>query len=45
LEFLLEKTEAQQSFRPYTAEEKMKAMEERNPNVSVLRQKLGLHPE
>ncbi|MFM2284640.1 MAG: hypothetical protein RLZZ543_137 [Bacteroidota bacterium] len=45
VEFLLEKTEAQQSFRPYTAEEKMKAMEERNPNVSVLRQKLGLQPE
>ncbi len=45
LEFRLEKTEYTKSFRPFTAEEKMRAMEEKNPHVSVLRQKLGLQPE
>jgi len=45
LEFRLEKTESTKSFRPFTAEEKMRAMEEKNPHVSVLRQKLGLQPE
>ena len=42
LEFIIEKSEASKSFKPYTSEEKFKAMEERNPNVSFLRQKFGL---
>ena len=42
LEFVIEKSEASKSFKPYTSEEKLKAMEDRNPHVLFLRQKLGL---
>jgi DNA polymerase-3 subunit gamma/tau len=45
LEFIIEKSEASKSFKPYTSEEKLKAMEERNPNVRFLRQKFGLQAD
>ena len=45
LDFVIEKSEASKSFKPYTSEEKFKAMEERNPNVRFLRQKFGLQAD
>jgi DNA polymerase-3 subunit gamma/tau len=45
LEFIIEKSEASKSFKPYTSEEKLKAMEDRNPNVRFLRQKFGLQAD
>jgi DNA polymerase-3 subunit gamma/tau len=45
LDFTLEKSHAEKSFKPYTAEEKLKAMIERNPSVGLLRQKFGLQPD
>ncbi len=45
LDFILDKSESTKTFRPYTAEEKLKAMEERNPSFGILRQKLGLQPD
>jgi hypothetical protein len=30
--------------RPFTADEKLKALEEMNPHVASLRKKLGLNP-
>ena len=45
LDFSIEKSEASKSFKPYTSEEKLKAMEDRNPNVRFLRQKLGLQAD
>ena len=45
LEFIIEKSEASKSFKPYTSEEKLKAMEDRNPTVRFLRQKFGLQAD
>lgn len=42
---ILEKSEAPIKTRPYTSEEKLKALEEMNPNISKLRDVLGLMPE
>ena len=39
------KAEAPLKNRPFTQDEKLKAMEEKNPNISLLRKKLGLQPE
>jgi DNA polymerase-3 subunit gamma/tau len=39
------KSESPIKTRPYTASEKLKAWEERNPNITYLRQKLGLLPD
>jgi DNA polymerase-3 subunit gamma/tau len=40
----LNKAEAPIKTRPYTPEEKLKAMEEKNPHISLLRKSLGLNP-
>ncbi|MCB0820520.1 MAG: DNA polymerase III subunit gamma/tau, partial [Bacteroidetes bacterium] len=42
---ILEKSEAPIKTRPYTSEEKLKALEEMNPNISKLKDMLGLMPE
>jgi DNA polymerase-3 subunit gamma/tau len=42
---LLEKSEVPIKTRPYTAEEKLKALEEANPVITELKVKLGLFPE
>jgi DNA polymerase-3 subunit gamma/tau len=39
------KSESPIKTKPYTASEKLKAWEERNPNITYLRQKLGLLPD
>jgi DNA polymerase-3 subunit gamma/tau len=39
------KSETPIKTKPYTASEKLKAWEERNPNITYLRQKLGLKPD
>lgn len=44
IRILLSKSEMPIKTRPYTAEEKLKALEEQNPNVAFLRKKLGLNP-
>lgn len=45
LQFTIEKTESNKSFRPFTPDEKFKAMEERTPALSILKAKIGLQPE
>jgi DNA polymerase III subunit gamma/tau len=40
----LSKSEMPIKTRPYTADEKLKALEEQNPHVALLRKKLGLNP-
>lgn len=40
----LTKAEAPIKTRPYTPDEKLKAMEEKNPHISLLRKTLGLNP-
>jgi DNA polymerase III subunit gamma/tau len=45
LSLKLLKADAPPSNKPFTIEEKIKALEEKNPNVALLRKKLGLEPE
>ncbi|MEX1189321.1 MAG: DNA polymerase III subunit gamma/tau [Bacteroidia bacterium] len=45
IKLMLEKSEAPLQTRPYTSEEKLKAMEEHNPQVTKLKDRLGLMPE
>lgn len=40
----LRKSEMPIKTRPYTADEKLKALEEKNPHVAMLRKNLGLNP-
>lgn len=40
----LNKSEVPIKTRPYTPEEKLRALEEKNPHVAALRKKLGLNP-
>ena len=44
LRIQLSKSEMPIKTRPYTADEKLKALEEQNPHVALLRKKLGLNP-
>lgn len=39
------KTDAPLKTRPFSPEEKLKALEDKNPDIALLRQKLGLKPE
>lgn len=45
IQIVLSKASAPPKNKPFSAEEKIKALEERNPNIAILRKKLGLHPE
>lgn len=44
IRIVLSKSEMPIKTRPYTADEKLKALEEQNPHVALLRKKLGLNP-
>jgi hypothetical protein len=44
LKIQLSKSEMPIKTRPFTADEKLKALEEMNPHVASLRKKLGLNP-
>jgi DNA polymerase-3 subunit gamma/tau len=44
IRLILTKSDAPIKTRPYTPEEKLKAMEEKNPNIAKLRKALGLNP-
>jgi len=45
IKLVLQKSETPIKTRPYTPEEKLKALEEMNPNVTSLKETLGLSPE
>ncbi len=44
IRLLLTKAEAPIKTRPFTPDEKLKAMEEKNPHITLLRKTLGLNP-
>jgi DNA polymerase-3 subunit gamma/tau len=45
IQLSLIKADAPPKNKPFSAEDKIKALEEKNPNIAILRKKLGLEPD